>query len=214
MRSPFPPAGRSFPTTKRFTAAIEILNGLEGKALARILQRLLRALPDKGVGSFTEEEREQMRTLFELNAAQLDLLLGSCAFILEQAAYATTPPESLRTELEGAGMAEGPAHAFSATWQTGASECVARLKEKSVLAPLQLSSVDWQLCVGTAGGGGEKGQAAHALLQLELAATAADGDAAGVAPGSRSIHLRMGREELSTLLGKLDTIQTQLDRLA
>ena len=93
---------RRFPTTKRFTAAVEILNGLDAKALAKILARLLKALPDKGAGSFSDDEREQMRALFELTEPQIDLLLGSCAFIFEQAAYATTPPENLRTELEGA----------------------------------------------------------------------------------------------------------------
>ena len=40
-----------------------------------------------------------MRELFGLSAAQLDVLLGGCNFIFEQAAYATTPPEQLNVEL-------------------------------------------------------------------------------------------------------------------
>ena len=80
-----------------------------------------------------------MGSLFSLNAEQLDLVLSGSAFIFEQAAYATTPPEDLRAELETAGLGTDAAHAFSSTWQLGAAECVQRLKDMSVLAPLQLS---------------------------------------------------------------------------
>ena len=112
-----------------------------------------------------------MREVFELDAAQLELLLGICTFIFEQAAYATTPPDKLRDELMAAGLEEEHANAFGAVWQNGAADCVAALKERSTsIAPLQLASVDWQLCVGSAGSGGYRGQAPHTVLQLDLEA--------------------------------------------
>ena len=52
------------------------------------------------------EEREQIQQLFELSAAQLELLLGGCAYIFEQAAYATTPADGLHAELTAAGLAD------------------------------------------------------------------------------------------------------------
>ena len=183
--------------------------------------------------------------MFSLSQEQLELLLGGSAFIFEQAAYATTPPEDLRSELNAAGLTDGVAAAFSSTWQLGADECVRRLKEQSVLAPLQLSGIDWQLCVGTAASSGGRGQDAHALLQLELSpppgsgsgggsggggsgsggdgpGAGASGEAKGVMAGesalpgtaSQTVHMRLGREEMSALLGKLDLIQTQMDAIA
>ena len=36
-----------FASTKRFTTAVELINGLEVKPLSKVLSRLLAALPDK-----------------------------------------------------------------------------------------------------------------------------------------------------------------------
>ena len=179
--------------------------------------------------------------MFSLSQEQLELLLGGSAFIFEQAAYATTPPEDLRSELNAAGLTDGVAAAFSSTWQLGADECVRRLKEQSVLAPLQ-ERHRLQLCVGTAAIVGVKD--ARALLQLDFSATrqrqrrrqrrrrqrqwrrrsraGASGEAKGVMAGesalpgtaSQTVHMRLGREEMSALLGKLDLIQTQMDAIA
>jgi hypothetical protein len=192
----------------------------------------------QGTSCFSEAETEQMGSLFSLNAEQLDLVLSGSAFIFEQAAYATTPPEDLRAELETAGLGTDAAHAFSSTWQLGAAECVQRLKDMSVLAPLQLSGVDWQLCVGTAASSGARGQESHTLLQLELSPPlggggdgggggggGGDGGGAGAeeraaagGEGGRGeaqmVHMRLGREDMSAFLEKLDVIQSQMDRLS
>ena len=77
---------------------------------------------------------------------------------------------------------------------------------------------------GTAGSGGERGQSAHSILQLELTSqqppgtsTSGSGAGAGGASergGERKLHLRMGREGMIDLLAKLDQIQTQIDKLS
>ena len=171
-----------FASTKRFRAAVELINGVEPKPFSKILGRVLSSLPDKvrclpgfawaesaprsltrsitapsrslsrartqGASVFSEVEMTQMRELFGLESAQLDVLLGGCNFIFEQAAYATTPPDQLNVELIGAGVSEDHARAFAAAWQAGATDVVRRLKENAVLAPRHLTGVDWQLCVG------------------------------------------------------------------
>jgi hypothetical protein len=138
------------------------------------------------------------------------VLLGGCAFILEQAAYATTPPETLQAELGDAGVSEEHAQAFGAVWEEGAAQCVAALKENAVLAPQQLAAIDWQLGVSTAGGQGQRTQAAHSVLQLELSKPSADGKGADTVP----VHMRLNTEQMSDLLGRLDTIQGQMDKLS
>ena len=93
--------------------------------------------------------------------------------------------------------------------------------------------MDWQLCVGTAGSGGQRGQSAHSIIELQLTTQqpagssggASSGGASGGAGGGagsggagsveeRKVHLRVGREGLTELLGKLDQIQTQIDKLS
>ena len=171
----------------------------------------------QGATVFSEADTTQMRELFSLEAEQVDILLGGCNFIFEQAAYATTPPETLSVELIGAGVSEPHANAFAATWQAGAADVVRRLKDGAVLAPTHLTAVDWELCVGTAGSGGERGQSAHSVLQLELTTQtppAAPSAAATPSSGQQKIHLRLGREGMVDLLGKLDQIQAQIDKLS
>ena len=153
-----------------------------------------------------------MGELFSLTATQLEVLIGGCRFIFEEAAYNTTQVEQLNVELIGAGMSEEAARAFAATWQAGAGECVRRLKEASILAPSQLTSVDWQICVGTAGSGGERGQSAHSILELGL--TTQQPPSAEGGSGAETIHLRMGRDGLVDFLAKLDKIQAQIDKLS
>lgn len=103
----------------------------------------------QGATVFSEAEQAQMLELFGIASTQLEVLLGGCNFIFEQAAYATTEPEKLNVELIGAGVSEDHARAFAATWQAGATDVVRRLKEGAVLAPSHLTGIDWQLCVGT-----------------------------------------------------------------
>lgn len=157
---------------------------------------------------FTADELTQLRETFALSEADVELLLGGAAFIFEQAAYATTPPETLCSELMTVGVEEAPARAFGAAWQAGAVECVAALKDASVLAPQRLAGVDWNVCVATAASTGERSQSAQAILELRLETPKPVGE-----PARESIAVQLGVPEVASLLGKLDQIQTQYDKL-
>lgn len=167
-------------------------------------------LPNKGMGGFSAEEMSQMRDLFGLSEADHELLVGSCAFVFEQAAHTTVPPETLRLELIGAGVAEAHARVFSSVWEAGAAECVRQLKERAVLAPEHLNAVDWSLCIHTGGSDGTRAQTAHSLLQLEVASASPDGSTLAREP----LHMQMDAARMAHLLTRLDTIQTQFDRLS
>ena len=58
-----------------------------------------------------------MCQLFGFSGEQLELLLGSCSFIFEQAAYLATAPSKLGDELLKAGVHEEQATAFGEVWQ-------------------------------------------------------------------------------------------------
>jgi len=198
-----------FAATKRWTAAVALINTADAAPYKKILARLLKALPEKRGSSFSDDELVQLREAFGLGEAELELLLGLSAFVFEQAAYATTPPETLRTELLDAGLAEEHALAFCSVWQAGAAECVQALKERSVLAPSSLAAVDWQLCVGTADSNGGRTPAAYAMLELELATAVPEGKEVRT-----PVHARLSIDEMAGLLRKLDTVQGQMDRLS
>ena len=103
---------------------------------------------------FSEDEEAQLQGLFELGEEQLATLLSACSFIFEQAAYATTPPDSLRDELLKAGVQQEQAEAFAATWREEGAAFVQQLKERAALAPQHLHAIDWAVCVGTASSAG------------------------------------------------------------
>ena len=246
---------RSFTATKRWTAAVALINAAEPAPLSKVLARLLKALPEKKVRqrdsyscaeshaharrggtrsqapthsrrlpllpseqeAFSNAETEQLREAFGLGESDLELLLGVGAFIFEQAAYSITPPETLRTELLDAGLAEEAALACSTVWLGGAAECVQALKERSVLAPASLAGLDWQLRLGTAHSNGGRTPAGHAVLQLELEHQVPASSAsatAGMHATRTPVQVQLDAEAMTGLLRKLDVIQGQMDRLS
>lgn len=182
----------------------------------------LGASPWQGtVAAFSDDETAQLQEVFSLTEAQLELVLSGSAFVFEQAAYSMTPPDALQNALLDAGLAEDHARAFGAVWQARAAECVQTLKERSVLAPQQLTAIDWQLTIATAGSDGARTQRAQSILEFQLseptagvAAEGAGGEGTAGSSSSKAVHVRLGIEQMSGLLKKLDTIQGQLDRLS
>ena len=160
---------------------------------------------------FTEEERAQLYDIFGVPDDHLDMLLSVSAFIFEQAAYAMTTPSTLGNELMDAGVSEHAAGAFASVWAQGASERVAALKEASVLTPIELKALDWQLRVATStsDAGKQGAETAHAVLELQLSQSAPSGEE----DAQKSLHVSFGQRAMTNLLTKLDTIQTQMDRL-
>ena len=53
---------------------------------------------------FTDEEKEQLESVLDFNATELNVVLDSCQFIFEQAAYYTLPPNRLANQLHEAGL--------------------------------------------------------------------------------------------------------------
>ena len=73
------------------------------------------------------------------------------------------------------------------------------------------------LITGTSSSGGERGQSAHSILELALTTEQPPGAAPADASdggGERKIHLRLGKDGMVDLLGKLDKIQAQIDKLS
>lgn len=199
-----------FATTKRFTAAVALINETPTARFPFLLTRVLNKLHLKAERVFSAEEEEQLCGLFGFSSEQLELLLGSCSFIFEQAAYQATAPPKLGDELLKAGVQEEQATAFGEVWREGGAQLMDRLRDRAVLAPTQLNAIDWQLCIGTASSDGARTQQPHAILQLELS-TPTPSDAQGA---KRSLQMRVDRPQMQQLLSKLEQLQGQMDRLS
>ena len=199
-----------FTGTKRLAASVRIINEHgEAPQLARVLDRVLQSLPENE--PFSPEDEARLCEAFSLGADAMSLLLGVCTFIFEQAAYATTAPEKLRSELLAAGVDEAPAELFATVWKGGAAECIRQLKERPALAPLHLAGVDWQLGVATATSTGGRTQEARSTLELSLAPPAGAREGGGAAA---SVQLGLGQAEALAMLDRLDAVQGQMDQLA
>lgn len=72
------------------------------------------------------------------------------------------------------------------------------------------------IIAGTSSSGGERGQSAHSILELALTTEQPAGSlpAGSAGGGERKLHLRLGKEGMVDLLGKLDKIQAQIDKLS
>ena len=180
------PSHAQFASTKRFTAAVALINETPRARFPHLLSRVLGRLHAKTERVFSAEEEAALCELFGFSADQLELLLSSCSFIFEQAAYMATAPAKLGDELLKAGVEEAPATAFGEVWQQDGAQLMERLREQAVLAPTRLSGVDWQLCVGTSSSDGQRAQEPYAILQLELN-TPTPRDAEGGAASTKRI---------------------------
>mmetsp|Transcript_18131 Transcript_18131/g.36921 ORF Transcript_18131/g.36921 Transcript_18131/m.36921 type:complete len:204 (+) Transcript_18131:107-718(+) len=199
-----------FASTKRFAAAVALINDTPNDRFPHLLSRVLGQLHAKAERVFSAEEEAALCELFGFSDEQLELLLSSCSFIFEQAAYLATAPVKLGDELLKAGVQEEPATAFGEVWQEEGAKLVERLRERAVLAPTRLSGVDWQLCIGTASSDGLTAQQPHAILQLELN-TPTPQDVVGE---KRSLQIQVDQPRMQELLGKLDAIQGSFDGLS
>jgi len=199
-----------FGSTKRFANAVKLINETPSGRFPHLLSRVLGRLHDKAERVFSADEEAALCELFGFSGDQLELLLSSCAFIFEQAAYSATAPAKLGDELLKAGVEEAPATAFGEVWQQDGAKLMERLRERAVLAPSRLTGVDYQLCAATSSSDGHLGSEPYAILQLELS-TPTPQDSEGE---KRSVQMRLDKAKMQEILGKLDVIQGQMDRLS
>ena len=57
--------------------------------------------------AFTEEEEEKLQVAFDLTSKNLENILDTISFILEQAAYHNAKPNTLSRQLQGLELTEG-----------------------------------------------------------------------------------------------------------
>lgn len=169
-----------------------------------ILGRLLKRLHSKEERAFTAAEEKQMEEVLGLGGADVTLVLESCQYLFEQAAYYAVPAAALGAHLAQLGLAGAALEAIGRAWEAEREGVLERLKERSV-APATLEQVSWQLHLQMAQSNMSRLKEPSAVFALTVKS---DGSAA-----RERVTVEMNHEELYAFYAKLEQMQAQLDRL-
>ena len=169
-----------------------------------ILGRLLKKIHAKDERAFTAAEEKQMEEVLGLSGNDVTLLLESCSYFFEQAAYYGVPASGLSAHLSQLGITGASLEALSRAWESERDGVLERLKERTV-SPATLEQVSWQLHLQMAQSNLSRLKEPSAIFALSVKA---DGS-----QQRERVTMEMNHEELYAFYLKLEQMQSQLDRL-
>ncbi|XP_034780625.2 COMM domain-containing protein 10-like isoform X1 [Acipenser ruthenus] len=190
--------------TQSIKQAVTLINGIDPGKFPRLLSRILQKLHLKAERSFSEEEEEKLQSAFSLEKQDIQLILETVSFILEQAVYHNVKPASLQQQLENVHLNPEKAEAFAQAWATTGQETVEKFRQR-MFAPKKLESVGWQLSLQMAQSTQAKMKSPCAVLELGVRSEDSE--------NSEKMFVEFSHEELLDFYNKLETIQAQLDSL-
>jgi len=174
------------------------------KKALRLLIRVAQNLHKKNEKAFTDEEEEKLCSAFNLTSRDVENILDTISFVLEQAAYHSAKLNTLRKQLAGIGFTEEKVECFAKVWEENGSFIVEQYRKRT-FAPKQLDTVNWELRLQTAQSNKTKMKMPSAIIELGL-----------LAPDSKDtekVLYEFNHDQLFELFTKLETVQKQLDGL-
>ncbi|XP_046574221.1 COMM domain-containing protein 10-like [Haliotis rubra] len=194
-----------FTATASIKKAVGIINDLASSKFPLLLNRILQKLHLKDERTFSEEEEEKLQSTFELSAPDLELVLETLEFILQQAAYHTAKPAVLTSQLQQLEIDDDKVQAIVEKWTSCAKETVQKLRERT-LVPKQLEAVNWRLNLQMAQSNKTKLKSPNALFELKVGDEATE--------EKEKIRIEFSHDELYKFYSQLEVIQKQLDGLS
>ncbi|KAL5005499.1 hypothetical protein ScPMuIL_018955 [Solemya velum] len=194
-----------FQATQSIKNAVVLINELDSSKFPLLLSRIIQKLHLKDERTFSEEEEEKLQTAFNLSAGDLELVVQTLEFFLQQAAYHLAKPAVFAEQLKQVGVAEEKVSTVVETWQGSARDTIQRLKHRT-LAPKQLTDVNWRLNLQMAQASATKQKIPNAMF--ELGVTDEDNSE------KEKIRLEFTHDELYQFYNQLETVQKQLDGLS
>ncbi|XP_014769908.1 COMM domain-containing protein 10 isoform X1 [Octopus bimaculoides] len=193
-----------FSSTPSIQKAVSFINNLDPKLFTPILSRILQKIDLKDERSFTEEEESKLEQTLDLPAADLELMIQSLEFFLQQAAYHSAKPAVLKQQLEQLEINEDKIQAIVEAWSTHAKEILQKLRQRT-LVPDQLNAINWRLNLEMANGSRSKMKQPNAMFELKINREGKQ--------NAEKLQLEFSHQELYTFYNQLETIQKQLDNL-
>jgi hypothetical protein len=136
------------PESERLNSAVGFVNQIEARRLVQLLTRVVRDLHIKNSRPFNATEEEQLQKVFGLSASELQLVIDSCSFIFERAAYFSLSPARLGNELgqslTSPQLGDDQLAAFKHVWEHEREGLLDKLRHHS-LSPHQLDKIHWRL---------------------------------------------------------------------
>ncbi|XP_046354622.2 COMM domain-containing protein 10-like [Haliotis rufescens] len=194
-----------FTATASIKKAVGIINDLASSKFPLLLNRILQKLHLKDERTFSEEEEEKLQSTFELSAPDLELVLETLEFILQQAAYHTAKPAVLTGQLRQLEIDDDKVQAIVEKWTSCAKETVQKLRERT-LVPKQLEAVNWRLNLQMAQSNKTKLKSPNALFELQVSEESSE--------EKEKIRIEFSHDELYKFYSQLEVIQRQVDGLS
>lgn len=155
--------------------------------------------------TFSEDEEEKLQATLGIAGPELELVLQTLEFFLQQAAYYTAKPAVLTQQLQQLDMASDKVQAMVEAWTSAGKEIIQRLRQRT-LQPNQLEDIKWRLNLQMAQSTQTKQKIPNAMFEL--------GVRNEVTAGKDKIRMEFTHEELYKFYNQLETIQKQIDGLS
>ncbi|XP_046839024.1 COMM domain-containing protein 10-like [Xenia sp. Carnegie-2017] len=177
-------AAQMFNLTTRLKNGVSLINDLDAARFPLLLSRIIGKFTTKGEKIFSEDEHTKLCNAFKVDSNNLQSILDTSVFILEQAAYHTAKPANLAQQLKNIQLVDDKVEMFVNVWKNHGKNVNEELKQRSI-APKQLESVKWR-------------------LNLQMAEASRESD---------NLLLEFTHEELYSFYDQLEQIKSQLDAL-
>ena len=190
--------------SKRLKKGIGLINLLDNKKLLQILRRIINKVHLKDDAIFTSEEKEKLEIALDLETAEVQTVLETVVFIIEQIAYHNIKPDGLEKHLEILSLTEEKMECFVSLWNENAVNVIQLLK-KINLGPNQLDTVKWRLSLQLARNNHSKLKIPSSILELGI--TTSDSNS------NDNLQMEFSHDNLYNLFQQLEDIQEQIDNL-
>ena len=164
----------------------------------------------KGERLFSDEDEEQLRSVFGISDDKLKLVLDACCYTFEQAAFTSTGPEALYSILLEARFLDSHAKIIGRLWAAEAAEYVGKLKTRN-LGGCTLVDTNFHMNLSMGQSTLSKLQEETALFELTLA-NSQSGEARATA--TEKVCIEFDHDELYSFFTQLEHVQQQLDQLS
>ncbi|KAK7492518.1 hypothetical protein BaRGS_00016184 [Batillaria attramentaria] len=133
-----------FTASAKIKKAVTLINQLDTAKFPLLLSRILQKLHVKEERTFSEEEEEKLQGALGVAAADLELIIETLEFILQQAAYHAAKPLVLSQQLQQLELDEDKVKPIVEAWSTSGRDTVSKLRQRTI-HPKQLEEVNWRL---------------------------------------------------------------------
>ncbi|CAG2236885.1 COMMD10 [Mytilus edulis] len=207
-----------FTATPAIKRAVTLINNLGSSKFPLLLTRILQKLHLKDERTFSEEEEEKLQGSLELAGPDLELVLQSLEFFLQQAAYHTAKPGVFSQQLKQIEVEEEKVQVIVEAWANSAKDVITKLRQRTivrnrlelqhflVMNQFELESVNWRLNLQMAQSNKAKMKMPNAMFEFNVT----DENTTE----KENIKVEFTHDELYMFYNQLETIQKQLDCLS